>query len=173
MIQVVLVDECDKEIGLMEKVEAHSGEGRLHRAFTILVFNDKGETLVTQRSVSKMLQPLIWDNTCAGHPTQNESLVHAGERRLSQEVGFTCQLEVVDRFQYEKLYIDIGVEKEVCTTLIGKYNGEVHPVVDEVNDFKWLSIANLKKDMAEQPDNYTVWLKIALDRLIEQGTVNQ
>ncbi len=173
MIEVVLVDERDNEIGLKEKVQAHLGEGSLHRAFTIFVFNDNGETLVTRRSASKMLWPLIWDSACASHPIKGETQEHAGQRRLTEELGFTCQLEAADRFQYKEKYKDIGSENEVCTTLVGEYNGEVHPVPSEVAEFKWLSIKDLKADMAKNPDEYAIWFIIAVDRLIEQGRIKQ
>ena len=173
MSDVILVDDNDKAIGSMEKVTAHLGTGNTHRAFTVLVFDDKGEILITQRSAEKMLWPLFWDNTCASHPLEDEGYVEAGERRLTEELGFTCQLKVVDRSQYQVQYQDIGSENEVCTTLSGEYNGEVYPVVSEVADYKWISINDLKIDMVKNPNIYTKWFKIALDRLIEQGQIKQ
>jgi isopentenyl-diphosphate delta-isomerase len=163
MTKVVLVDSQDKEIGLKDKVEAHLGEGYLHRASTILVFNNKSETLITKRSASKMLWPLLWDNTCASHPLQGEDYVKAGERRLSEELGFTCHLKATERFQYKEGYKNIGSENELCTILTGKYNGEVYPITDEVADYKWISIDDLKNDIANNPDKYTVWSKIAIN----------
>lgn len=171
MVDVVLVDDNDNEIGLLEKVAAHSGNGSLHRAFTVLVFNIHGETLITQRSATKMLWPLVWDNTCASHPLPGEGFVEAGERRLTEELGFSCQLEVVDRFLYREKYQDIGAENEVCTTLIGQYNGDIQPIPDEVADFKWISIDDLTNDIVQHPDDYTIWFKIALDRLIAQNKI--
>jgi len=171
MSDVILVDDNDNAVGSMEKVAAHLGDGTTHRAFTVLVFNDKGETLITQRSAEKMLWPLFWDNTCASHPLQGETYEQAAEKRMPEEMGFECKLQVVDRFKYALKYKDIGSENELCTTLIGEYNGEVYPVATEVSDYKWISIGDLKKDMAERPDVYTVWFKIALDRLIEQGKI--
>ena len=173
MVQVVLVDHEDNEIGLEDKVRAHMGDGVLHRAFTTLVFNSKGETLVAKRSATKMLWPLVWDNTCASHPLHDEDQVKAGERRLSEELGFTCKLKVVDKFTYQEKYKDRGAEKEVCTTLIGEYDGEVHPVADEVAEVKWMSIKDLKKEMVDNPDMYTIWFKIAIDRLIDQNVISQ
>jgi len=173
MVDVVLVDDQDKEIGLKDKIEAHLGEGSLHRAFTILIFNNAGETLVAQRSAEKMLWPLFWDSACASHPLENEGYEQSGERRLTEELGLTCDLEVADRFQYKEKYKDIGSENEVCTTLVGQYDGDVHPVISEVADYKWVSIKNLKIDMAENPDIYTIWFKIALDRLIENGRIKR
>lgn len=171
MVDVVLVDEMDNEIGLKDKIEAHLGEGDLHRAFTTLVFNNKGETLVAKRSAEKMLWPLFWDNACASHPLENEGYEAAGERRLSEELGFTCKLEIVDRFNYKEKYMDIGSENEVCTILIGEYDGDIHPIPAEVAEVKWMTIKDLIKDMADNPDIYTVWFKIVLNRLIDQGRI--
>ncbi len=171
MVDLVLIDENDNPIGVKEKMAAHLGDGDLHRAFTILVFNDKGETLVAMRSAEKMLWPLFWDNACASHPLENEGYEAAGERRLSEELGFTCKLEIADRFQYKEKYLDVGSENEVCTTLIGKYDGEVQPVPAEVAEIKWMSVKDLKDDMTKNPDIYTIWFKIVLDRLLEQGKI--
>jgi len=171
MVQVVLVDEQDNEICLKDKVEAHLHDGTLHRAFAIIVFNSKGEILATLRSADKMLWPLFWDNTCSSHPLQNEGYVEAGERRLVEELGFTCTLEIADRFQYQEKYKDVGSENEICTTLVGEYNGEVHPVQTETADYRWMNVKDLKVDMAENPEKYTIWFKIALDRLIEKGKI--
>lgn len=171
MIDLILVDAQDNEIGVMEKVQAHLGEGTLHRAFSAIVFNSKGETLIAQRSAGKMLWPLYWDNTCASHPFPGEGIVESGERRLSEELGFTCPLKKVDVFQYQEKYLDVGAENELCATLIGEYNGAVNPVESEVVDYKWISIDDLKKDMLANPDKYTIWFKIAIDRLLEQGLI--
>ncbi len=171
MVNVVLVDGSDNEIGQMEKVAAHMNEGTMHRAFTAIVFNSRGETLIAQRSADKMLWPLVWDNTCASHPLPDEDYVIAGERRLSEELGFTCKLILADIFAYSAKYKDIGSENELCATLIGEYNGEINPVADEVADYKWINIPDLKADMAEYPDKYTIWFKIAIDRLADQGKI--
>jgi len=171
MIDLVLVDENDNQIGTKEKVAAHLGDGDLHRAFSILVFNGRGETLVTRRAHEKMLWPLYWDSACASHPFENESQEAAGERRLSEELGFTCKLENVDTFRYQEKYKDIGSENEICAILIGNYDGEVKPVAEEVADYKWMKIRDVLEDMDDNPDKYTVWFKIELDRLIEKGRI--
>lgn len=172
MADLVLVDSQDNEIGVMEKVQAHLGDGTLHRAFSAIVFNKNGEALIAQRSAGKMLWPLNWDNTCASHPFPGEDIVASGERRLSEELGFTCPLKKVDVFQYQAKYLDVGAENELCATLIGEYNGLVDLVESEVADYKWVSITDLKSDMVTNPDKYTIWFKIAVDRLIEKGIIN-
>jgi isopentenyl-diphosphate delta-isomerase len=171
MTEVVLVDESDKQLGTMGELEAHLGKGHLHRAFTVFVFNTKDETLLAQRSSTKMLWPLIWDSACASHPQENEDYKMSGERRLNEELGFSCPLVVADRFQYQAKFGNVGSEKEICMTLIGKYDGEVHPNPDEVAEYKWSSVADLKDNIDKKTDKYTIWLKIALDRLVSQGKI--
>jgi len=173
MTEVILVDENDKQVGFMDKVTAHLGAGSLHRAFAAFVFNSKGELLVTRRSAEKMLWPLFLDNTCSSHPPQHESYEAAGERRLSEELGFTCHLEIADRFQYSDKFDNIGSENELCTTLIGEYDGEIYPVASEIADYRWMSVDDIKTDMSHQPEKYTKWFKIALNRLIENGRIKQ
>ncbi len=162
MTKVVLVDKNDNQIGLEDKVKAHLGQGILHRAFTILVFNNKGEVLIQKRAKNKMLWPLVWETTCSSHPLENETYERAGERRLKDELGFTCPLKLVDKFVYHSIYKDIGSENEFCVLLKGEYNGGVEVDPSEITEWKWISLSDLRKDIEESPDNYVPWLKISL-----------
>jgi len=74
MEEVILVDEQDKEIGVMEKMEAHL-KGRLHRAFSIFIFNDKNEMLLQQRATGKYHSGGLWTNACCSHPKPDETSV--------------------------------------------------------------------------------------------------
>jgi isopentenyl-diphosphate delta-isomerase len=171
--QVILVSKNDEETGLAETVSAHLGEGKLHRAFVVFLVNDEGEFLIQKRSAKKMLWPLFWDVSCASHPLRGEGYKEAGERRLKEELGIKSSLEIADKFQYQENYLDIGSENEICTTLIGRYNGKVLPNNDEVAETKWISLKNLRDDMKINSDQYTIWLKIALDRLIKKGEIKK
>ena len=164
MEKVVLVDENDKQVGLEEKVKAHLGQGILHRAFSVFVFNEKKELLIQQRAAEKMLWPLYWTNTCCSHPREGEGYEEAGQRRLEEELGFNCPLKYIGKFQYQANYKDIGSENELCAVLLGNYNGEVKINTKEANDFKWIDFEYLKKDVLENPDKYTSWFKIELDK---------
>lgn len=172
MEQVVLVDERDLPLGLHEKVEAHIGEGLLHRAFVALVFNSHGQLLIAQRAAGKMLWSLWWDNTCASHPRDGEAYEAAGERRLTEELGFSCPLRLADKFNYHAPFQDVGSEREVCATLVGSYDGKVVPNTDEVADWKWIDLPALLKDFEAQPGVYTPWFVLALQRLIGSGIVD-
>lgn len=167
MEKVVLVDENDNQIGLEEKVKAHLGQGILHRAFSIFVFNSKKELLLQQRASEKMLWPLYWTNTCCSHPREDENYQEAGQRRLNEELGFTCPLEYIGKFQYQANYRDIGAENELCSVLIGDYDGQVNVNEKEINDYKWVNFEELKQDILENPDTYTPWFKIELDKFFK------
>ena len=137
--QVVLVNQKDEKIGLMEKQEAHV-KGLLHRAFSIFVFNDKGETLLQQRAKSKYHSPLLWTNTCCSHPRDHESYLEGAQRRLQEEMGFSCSLEKKFDFIYKA---DVGkglIEHEYDHVFIGTYNGDPQINSDEVAKYKWLTI---------------------------------
>lgn len=156
---VVLIDREDQPIGLMEKQQAHLA-GLLHRAFSVFVFNSKGELLIHQRAAEKYHSPKLWTNTCCSHPRENESYEQAAHRRLKEEMGFDCAIEEKFHFIY-KAELEPGLfEHELDRVFTGFYEGEMNLNPEEVMDAKWISIEDLKKDMAENLDNYTVWFKI-------------
>jgi len=162
---VIIVDENDNEVGIEEKMEAHK-EGRLHRAFSIFIFNSNGELLIQKRSRSKYHSGGLWSNTCCSHPKPGESIEDAAHRRLREEMGFDCDLKEVFHFIYRANLNNGLTEYELDHVFIGKYDGEVNPNPSEVEDWRWININDLKKDMEQNPNKYTVWFKIALDRVI-------
>lgn len=164
--KVVLVDRNDTPLGEMEKMEAHR-KALLHRAFSIFVFNDKNELMLQQRAESKYHSPGLWTNTCCSHPRPGESLQDAGHRRLVEEMGFDCRLEKIFDFIYEA-ELDKGLtEHEFDHVLFGRYNQ--NPVInpDEVATFKWMTMDDIARDMEVSPEKYTVWFRIAFDRVFE------
>ena len=164
---LILVDEEDNEIGYEEKVACHLGEGKLHRAFSIFIFNDKNELLIQKRSDKKMLWGGFWTNSCCSHPRKGESLEEATHRRLKEELGFDCKLKQIFKFPYHAKFRDIGSEREIDHVFVGRYSGVVNPNPEEVSDWKWISIEDLKRDVEENSDKYTPWFKIALGRVID------
>lgn len=162
-IKVVLVDKKDNKLGLEEKKKAHLKDGLLHRAFMVFVFNDKGELLLQKRSKEKMLWPLYWDSSCASHPFDKETYITSGERRLKEELGFSCPLSYFTKFYYYSKYKDVGSEKEICAILIGVYSGKIKEDSKEVAEYQWISLPELKKKIEEKPGNYTPWLKIGFE----------
>jgi isopentenyl-diphosphate Delta-isomerase len=160
---IIKVDAFDKEIGSIEKMEAHY-KGVLHRAFSILIFNSKNQLLLQKRHSGKYHSPGLWTNTCCSHPRFGESLQDAIYRRLKEELGFTCELKEIFSFVYKVEFEDKLIENEYDHVFIGTYDGEVLPNEYEVEDFKWVSINEVKADIAANPHLYTYWFKVLLDK---------
>lgn len=169
MEYLILVDSNDKPIGTEEKVKCHLPNGKLHRAFTILLFNKEGKLLLTQRSMDKMLWPGDWDGTVASHPRQSETYVSSAERRLPEELGISCKLDYLFKFEYHVPYKDVGSENEVCGTLIGIVDDptKIKLVKEEINDIKWNTLDDLLNDIKKSPQNYCPWMIVALYFLSE------
>lgn len=163
---VILVDEKDNEIGTAGKLEAHR-KGLLHRAFSIFVFNSKGELMLQQRADTKYHSGGLWSNTCCSHPLPGEPVAMAAHRRLNEEMGFTTKLEKCFSFIYkEKLDNDL-TEHEYDHVFIGYSEGPPLLNPQEVQDWKWMDVEMLKKELDETPARYTVWLKIVFDKVYE------
>jgi len=169
MRKIIIVNKKDEIIGYENKEKCHKGKGILHRAFSVYLFNNKGQLLIQKRSKLKRLWPLYWANSCCSHPRRNEDYIKAGERRLKEELGFTCSLKIVDKFQYRARYKRIGSENEICAILVGSYdyNGKIKPNPKEVAGWKWVNPYKLKEDFRKNPDKYTPWLKIGLRRYLK------
>ena len=161
--QVILVNERDEEIGLMPKMEAHE-KAVLHRAFSVFVLNKKGELMLQQRAADKYHSPLLWTNTCCSHQRKGESNLEAGKRRLQEEMGFSCELKELFSFIYKAPFDNGLTEHELDHVMIGHY--EDAPVInrEEVEDFKWMTLSNIKNDIATNPSNYTAWFKIIFEK---------
>ncbi len=161
---VILVDQDDNPIGKEEKVKCHLPNGKLHRAFTALIFNGEGKLLLTKRSESKMLWPNDWDGTVASHPRESETYVTSAERRMPEEIGIACKMNYVNKFEYHVPYKDIGSENEICGTLIGTVDifDNSCMVKDEISEVKWINTDELKNELEQNKDAYCPWMVIAL-----------
>ena len=164
---LILVDENDEPIGIGEKVDCHLPNGKLHRAFTALIFDKDGKLLLTRRSPSKMLWPGDWDGTVASHPRQTENFVSSAERRLPEEIGIKCKMEYLFKFEYHVPYKDIGSENEICGTVLGiiDQSSEFKLVEDEITETKWISAIELKDELEKNPEIYCPWMLLALHLL--------
>ena len=165
---VVLVDEKDNSIGLMEKMEAHQ-KAVLHRAFSIFIFNSKHELLLQQRAFSKYHTPGLWTNTCCSHPRDGESLEDATKRRLMEEMGMQCEIREVFSFIYKAEVGQGLIEHELDHVFIGISDDT--PIINsaEVESWKYDTVDNICEDIAQHPDNYTVWFKIAIEEIVKRG----
>ncbi len=156
---VILVNEKDEQIGLMPKLEAHK-KAVLHRAFSVFVLNKKGELMLQQRAAHKYHSPLLWTNTCCSHQRDGESNLNAGKRRLLEEMGFVCELKEVFSFIYKAPFDNGLTEHELDHVMVGEFQEDPSINEEEVNDFKWMSLEDVKEDMQIRPESYTEWFKI-------------
>ena len=167
---VILVDEKDNQVGLMPKLEAHE-KGLLHRAFSIFIFNNKYQLLLQKRAVSKYHSGGLWTNTCCSHPKEGEDTLSAAIRRLNEEMGIKTSLRKVYDFIYRAEVGNSLIEHEFDHILLGVYNGipKINP--DEVDEWKWISIAELCIDIQKNPEKYTVWFKIIINKYATIGRI--
>jgi isopentenyl-diphosphate delta-isomerase len=161
--KVILVDTNDKVIGLMDKMAAHE-QALLHRAFSVFVLNDKNEVMLQQRASHKYHSPLLWTNTCCSHQRVGESNIQAGKRRLEEEMGFVTELKELFHFIYKAPFDNGLTEHELDHVMIGYSNDEPKINSEEVENWKWMKIQDIKNDMEIHPEIYTVWFKIIFDK---------
>lgn len=166
--QVVLVDDADREIGTAEKVAAHRDGGRLHRAFSIVLFNRRGEMLLQQRALSKYHFGGLWTNACCGHPRPGEAVAVAARRRLREELGVDLPLRPVFSFQYEAADASTGLcEREIDHVFVGELEGAAAPNPQEVDALRWSDCDEVARDLARHPERYTPWFAHLVVRLPE------
>ncbi|MGB0881965.1 MAG: isopentenyl-diphosphate Delta-isomerase [Vicingaceae bacterium] len=169
--EVVLVDSNDNELGTMEKMEAHK-KGVLHRAFSVFIFNSKGEVLLQKRAKSKYHCGGLWSNTCCSHPRKNESLSAATTRRLNEEMGMKAELLHSFSFIYRAELDDNLIEHELDHVFIGYSNDIPFYNTDEVEGYCYLSPEELLLGFEKHPNEYTPWLKICFQELINNINKN-
>ena len=167
MENVILVDENDQPLGQMEKLKAHE-QGLLHRAFSVFLFNKKGELLLQKRAKAKYHSGGLWTNTCCSHPRVDEDLLAAVSRRLDEEMGVKANVEEVFSFIY-KAVLDKGLtEHELDHVFFGRFEGEPTINLQEVEDFKYISKTDLVTDLDQNPEQYTEWFKIAMPEVVKR-----
>ena len=162
MDEIILVDEQDNAIGTMEKMEAHR-RGVLHRAFSVVLFNSSGEMLLQRRADNKYHSGGLWTNTCCSHPVPEESIHDAAQRRLKYEMGINLKPEFAFKFIYKTPLNESLIEHELDYVFIGTFDGS--PIInkEEVSDWKFMSLTELKKDIKLYPEIYTVWFRLIVD----------
>jgi len=164
--EVILVDEQDQPLGTMEKIRAHE-KGLLHRAFSVFIFNEKGEMLLQQRSINKYHSAGLWTNACCSHPKPGEDVQRAAQRRLHEELGFVTSIEEIFDFIYKSSFENGLTEYEFDHVFIGIYDDMIEPDKKEVNDFCFKSLDEIKSSLQSNPDQYTSWFHIAFP-MVEQ-----
>lgn len=157
---LILVNKQDAPVGRLDKGSVHDGDGILHRAFSVFLFNSKGEVLLQQRAAGKRLWPGYWSNSCCSHPRWGEDMPAAVARRLAQELGLKARLEYLYKFIYRAHFDDLGSEYELCWVYAGfchEYSMQVNAL--EIDDWRWLASSALTGEIAENPDGFTPWMK--------------
>ncbi|MGR3811609.1 isopentenyl-diphosphate Delta-isomerase [Jiulongibacter sp. NS-SX5] len=163
-IIITLVNEQDEITGYEEKIKVHL-DGLLHRAFSILVFNDAGEMLIHQRALHKYHSPGLWTNACCGHPNKGEANYDAAYRRLGEEMGFQCDLDYKFTFHYKATFSNGLTENEIDHVYFATYNDSFEVNPEEVADYRWVKTEEIAKEIEEKPENFTVWFKEIMNRL--------
>ena len=163
---LILVDECDRKLGFLSKTLCHEGQGVLHRAFSLLIFNEDGELLIQQRAASKRLWPLYWSNSCCSHPRGDETLEAATQRRLYEELGIRCPLHFLFKFQYQAQFDATGAENELCSVYVGRCREPIRANSDEISAWRWISPEGLNREIATQGDiTFTPWFMLEWARI--------
>lgn len=160
MEQVILVNPQDEPIGVMEKMEAHQ-KGLLHRAFSVFVFNKKGEMLLQQRANQKYHSGGLWTNTCCSHPAPGESTDAAAVRRLQEEMGFQTPLKESFSFMYKTTFDNGLTEHEIDHVFIGEYEDVIEPNSAEVERYEYRTMDSIRDAIQHTPQLFTSWFKIA------------
>ncbi|HTC00175.1 MAG TPA: isopentenyl-diphosphate Delta-isomerase [Ferruginibacter sp.] len=163
-MQVILVNEKDEAIGTMEKMEAHE-KALLHRAFSIFIFNKKGEMLLQKRADKKYHSAGLWTNACCSHPQPDEDILQSATKRLQEEMGFETMITKAFDFIYKASFDNGLTEHEFDHVFIGSYDGDIQPNADEVSDYCFKSMEDLKESIDANSKNYTEWFKIAFPKL--------
>lgn len=167
--EVILVDEADCAVGTEEKMKVHE-EGLLHRAFSVFIVNSKNELLLQKRAGSKYHSPGLWTNTCCSHPAPGEDLQQSAEKRLMEEMGFSCPLSWLFKFTYRTSFENKLIEHELDHVFIGKCNVQPTPNPAEVESWQWVDIDFLQRDVKNNPQKYTFWLRYVYDRFYGEYT---
>src|SRR5438552_4249088 len=164
---LILVDEADREVGHLDKARCHDGQGVLHRAFSLLIFNEAGELLLQQRSAGKRLWPLFWSNSCCSHPRHAETMDRAIHRRLYEELGLRCPLQFLFKFQYQAQFDAAGAERELCSVFVGRTSDPVRIDASEILAWRWISPAALQAELAGAgAERFTPWFVMEWERIL-------
>lgn len=164
---LILVDGADNITGYENKDVAHRGQGLLHRAFSIFLFNDSGQVLLHKRAAAKPLWPGYWTNSCCSHPRKGETYRDAARRRLHEELGVSAELTFLYQFQYTADFDGRGSENELCAVFVGRLGASerVSPNPTEIADCRWISCHELDVWLASERSAFTPWFQMEWARL--------
>ncbi|WP_374164541.1 isopentenyl-diphosphate Delta-isomerase [Arcticibacter sp. MXS-1] len=164
---VVVVNSNDEELGSMEKLQAHR-EGVLHRAFSVFLLNALGEMLLQKRAPGKYHSPDLWTNACCSHPRPGETTDAAAKRRLQEEMGIVCDIEKKFSFVYRADFENGLTEHEYDHVFLGQYSDDVMANPEEVSDWKYMPLEEIREDLKIHPEKYTYWFRIAFPMILQE-----
>ena len=169
---VVLVDSGDRFLGVAPKLEAHR-EGRLHRAVSVVLFDDAGRVMLQRRADEKYHSPGLWSNTCCGHPRPGESVTRAARRRLRNELGIVgCDVTRVGQFLYFAELAGGLIEHELDHVVVGRWSGRLDANPREVSETRWVDPQQLVSELLDAPQRYTAWIRGVLDHAFRRRPAN-
>lgn len=160
--QLILVDAEDRELGVGDKLQTHL-TGTLHRAFSIFVFDSHHRLLIQKRAQTKYHSAGLWSNTVCGHPRPGEGTLAAAHRRLAEEMGFACELHFAFGFVYRAELSNQLIEHEYDHVFVGSFDGEPEPETLEVEEWRWISMSELRDELRNHPEKYSYWLRVAIN----------
>ena len=166
--RLILVDRDDNPIGELDKARCHDGAGVLHRAFSLFIFNSRGELLLQQRGFGKRLWPGYWSNSCCSHPRVGESMPVAIQRRLLEELGLQTALEYLYKFEYHAQFGTTGSEHELCSVYVGFTDAPPRPHPGEIEALRWICPANLDAEFLDEAAVFTPWFRLEWQTLRDQ-----
>lgn len=162
--RVILVNEQDKIVGEAEKMEAHR-KGLLHRAFSVFIFNSRGEMLLQQRALSKYHSGGLWTNACCSHPQPGEITADAAARRLEEEMGFVTPVRKIFDFVYKTGFDNGLTEHEFDHVFVGEYEGPIAFNRGEVMDVCYRSMEEISQSLKSHPAKYTSWFLLSFPKV--------
>lgn len=165
---LILVDADDREIGSLDKEACHDGDGKLHRAFSLFLFDERGRLLLQRRSKEKRLWPKFWSNSCCSHPRYGEAMEAATVRRLGEELNTAADIEFVYKFEYQARYTDRGSENELCWVYLGRLGQAASANESEIEELRFISANELNSEIDAVPERFTPWFKMEWKRLNEE-----
>ena len=166
--ELILVDREDRVTGFLSKADCHDGDGVLHRAFSVFLFDTEGRLLIQQRAAGKRLWPGYWSNSCCSHPRRGEALDVAAARRLNDELNVRAELEFVYRFIYRARYGVQGSEHELCHVFLGRLSDEPRPNLSEIATLRRVRSAELDEELNTAPETFTPWFRLEWQTLKER-----
>ena len=163
--RLIVVNKKDEVLNFLPRSECHAGDGVLHRAFSIHIFNSDNQILLQRRSIHKELWPLFWSNSCCSHPRAGETNYDAAHRRLKEELGITARLEYHYKFTYQARYKDIGSENELCSVFIGQSDDTLKVDESEIAEWRYMDLDRLEHELKRNPEMFTPWFKMQWEQL--------